>query len=669
MPPIDPQARERAESAYQALFARIVATPGLDAYAEFNGGATQPTVNQLFDRAGYTLEQRGKLAQFLSDSSATGQLIDKGSLWSAGQLRERNVESLQSLQSQGLLSERRATAIGSELAMMSQRIEDGRPARLRDAQSLASEALRTDFMDGDARKARAQAVYETLLDAGFTREQAGVGYHALHQAMEARSLIGSAIPGDAAHQTFASLSTQINELDKIRPPVFDATNMDTLRTVQGTLKDRMDPIALGSSPVLQMSQVRGDFQIDPATARENAPDRIEKLETMLEWYASKNKVHSMGGYYDYVFKNAPGALQELRKQQQAEPGAESDVRVVEAMERAEKVLGTMSGNFRNQSPAAFVAHVEEIRASSFRNMDALADALGEIPIAGPVARAGIKGTMLGLKYASGEISGVEAVTSALKEGISSTVDVMTVSGKTKWATAAGEAVWRFGVSSGNELQAEVGKAFTKLDANPNLDKGQLFREALTNALVKGFTETFGKQLEKFTSVVPEKRYATELLELGVGLAKKFGIERQVEATLGELRTLAGDGPRTRSALDGNTSPTTRVSDSVAALRLPQLDTSDKAEKVANRLEINASGDGVPRVNYVFADANARTVFGTEVDPKSSMVPVARTSADVATALNEDLSASRAELAASRERSAQVAQEQGDLQRRSTPVTV
>lgn len=547
----DARKREDAQRAYHALFSRVVQTPGLNIANEFNEQPSrQGSVNQLLHEAGYTLEQRELLMSALARTNKARVAIEEGRLRDAGFHRGNAAEALAEVRDAGLLSSGRLSSISADVDMMTQRIDEKRPGRYQDAQKFFAETVARGTTDEEESKRAAQKLYETLLDSGLNPEQAGKGYHALQDALAARTLIATMTSGEPVVQPLAELSQSIKLIADAKPPVLDATNLQTMRDLEKTLTDKhLTPAAslLGNGRILSEQDVTGNFTIDPAQARETAPDRLEKLQAVLDWYEKKNQVHNMGAFYGYVFKNAPDAIKAIKDAQNGDGSAQNDVAMVKAVERAEELLGIVSKDFRTQTSQQVVKTVDDLRESQFKTADQVADLVGVLPVVGPRAKFLIKETAIGLRYASGDISGTEAIASTVKEAASAVVGDAIFKDKVldKFSKTGEDLLFPLATAIGGNVLAEVGKV---VGQNKLSDiSAEKLIQAVAVGISKGIVEGGFKVAEKLKL---GDEHLEEFAKVLVKLAQKFGLERPVDQMIDqELKSRSKNG-KSYSQLEG-----------------------------------------------------------------------------------------------------------------------
>ena len=543
--------REEAQRAYHALFSRAVQTPGLDIKNEFNEQPSpQGSVNQLLHEAGYTLEQRELLMSALSRTNKAGVAIEEGRLRDAGFHRGKAAEALADVREAGLLTPGRLGGMSADVEMMTRRIDEKRPGRYQDAQTFFADTVASGTTDEESSKRAAQKLYETLLDSGLNSEQAGKGYYALQDALDARRLIQTMTSGEPVVQPLAELSQSIRFIAEAKPPVLDATNLQTMRDLEKTLTDKhLTPAAslLGNGKILSEQDVTGNFTIDPAQARETAPDRLEKLQAVLDWYEKKNQVHSMGAFYGYVFKNAPDAIKAIKDAQNGDGSAQNDVAVVKAVQRAEELLGIVSKDFRTQTPQQVVKTVDDLRESQFKTADQVADLVGVLPVIGPRVKFVIKETAIGLRYASGDISGTEAITSSVKEVASAVVGDAIFKDKVldKFSKTGEDLLFPLATAIGGNVLAEVGKV---VGQNKLSDiSAEKLVQAVSVGISKGVVEGGFKIAEKLKLGNEDLEEFAKVL---VKIAQKFALERPVDQMIDqELKSRSRNG-KSYSLIEG-----------------------------------------------------------------------------------------------------------------------
>ena len=543
--------REEAQRAYHALFSRAVQTPGLNIKNEFNEQPSpQGSVNQLLHEAGYTLEQRELLMSALSRTNKAGVAIEEGRLRDAGFHRGKAAEALADVREAGLLTPGRLGGMSADVEMMTRRIDEKRPGRYQDAQTFFADTVASGTTDEESSKRAAQKLYETLLDSGLNSEQAGKGYYALQDALDARRLIQTMTSGEPVVQPLAELSQSIRFIAEAKPPVLDATNLQTMRDLEKTLTDKhLTPAAslLGNGKILSEQDVTGNFTIDPAQARETAPDRLEKLQAVLDWYEKKNQVHSMGAFYGYVFKNAPDAIKAIKDAQNGDGSAQNDVAVVKAVQRAEELLGIVSKDFRTQTPQQVVKTVDDLRESQFKTADQVADLVGVLPVIGPRVKFVIKETAIGLRYASGDISGTEAITSSVKEVASAVVGDAIFKDKVldKFSKTGEDLLFPLATAIGGNVLAEVGKV---VGQNKLSDiSAEKLVQAVSVGISKGVVEGGFKIAEKLKLGNEDLEEFAKVL---VKIAQKFALERPVDQMIDqELKSRSRNG-KSYSLIEG-----------------------------------------------------------------------------------------------------------------------
>lgn len=628
----DPGNREDAQRAYHALFSRAVQTPGLDIKNEFNEQPSREgSVNQLLHEAGYTLEQRELLMSALSRANKAGVAIEEGRLRDAGFHRGNAAEALAEVRDAGLLSPGRLSSMSADVEMMTQRIDEKRPGRYQDAQKFFADTVAAGTTDEEASKRAAQKLYETLLDSGLNPEQAGRGYHALQDALAARGIVTSARSGEVVEQPLAELSQSIKLIADAKPPVLDATNLQTMRDLEKTLTDKhLTPAAslLGDGRILSVQDVTGNFTIDPAQARETAPDRLEKLQAVLDWYEKKNQVHSMGGFYDYVFKNAPGALKAIREAQNGDGSPENDVAMVKAVQRAEELLGTVSKDFRTQTPQQVVKTVDDLRESQFRTADQVADLVGVLPVVGPRAKFLIKETAIGLRYASGDISATEAVTATVKEAASAVVGDAIFKDKVLEKFKNGEDLLvPLATAIGGNVLAEVGKVAGQ-NTLSEISAEKLV-QAVSVGISKGIVEGGFKIAEKLK--LGDDRL-DEFVKVLVKIAQKFGLERPVDQMIDqELKSRSRNG-KSDSMVEGGgavetDAPQRTTGDTEPGMRkalaaLAAMDDGTRprppgeSENIAAALTLAANRSGLRRIDAVVPSSDGSRLIAIQGDERS-----------------------------------------------------
>ncbi len=628
----DASKREDAQRAYHALFSRAVQTPGLDIKNEFNEQPSrQGSVNQLLHQAGYTLEQRELLMSALSRTNKAGVAIDEGRLRDAGFHRGNAAEALADVRDAGLLSPGRLSSMSADVEMMTQRIDDKRPGRYQDAQKFFADTVAAGTTDEEASKRAAQKLYETLLDSGLNPEQAGKGYHALQDALAARTLIATMTSGEPVVQPLAELSQSIKFIADAKPPVLDATNLQTMRDLEKTLTDKhLTPAAslLGNGKILSEQDVTGNFTIDPAQARETAPDRLEKLQAVLDWYEKKNQVHNMGAFYGYVFKNAPDAIKAIKDAQNGDGSAQNDVAMVKSVQRAEELLGIVSKDFRTQTPQQVVKTVDDLRESQFKTADQVADLVGVLPVVGPRAKFLIKETAIGLRYASGDISGTEAITATVKEAASAVVGDAIFKDKVLDKFKNGEdLLFPLATAIGGNVLAEVGKV---VGQNKLSDiSAEKLVQAVSVGISKGIVEGGFKIAEKLKL---GDEQLEEFAKVLVKIAQKFGLERPVDQMIDqELKSRSKNGKSYSLVEGGGTvetdarQPTTGNSEAGMRKALAALATMDdgtrprppgESDNIAAALTLAANKGGLRQIDAVVPSSDGSRLIAIQGDERS-----------------------------------------------------
>lgn len=625
--------REAAQRAYHALFSRTIQTPGLDLAREFNERPSREgSVNQLLHEAGYTPEQRELLMSALTRANKAGVAIEEGRLRDAGFHRGNAAEALAEIRDAGLLSPGRSASMSADVEMMTQRIDEKRPGRYLDAQKFFADTVARGTGGEEASKRAAQTLYEALLDSGLDSEQASKGYHALQDALAARTIIATMTSGEPVEKPLAELSQSIRTIADAKPPVLDATNLQTMRDLEKTLTEKhLTPAAslLGNGRILSEQDVTGDVTLDPAKARETAPDRLEKLQAVLDWYEKKNQVHSMGGFYDYVFKNAPDALKAIRDAQKGDGSAENDVAIVKAVQRAEELLGTVSRDFRTQTPQQIVKTVDDLRESQFKTADQVADLVGVLPVVGSRAKFLIKETAIGLRYASGDISGTEAIASTVKEAASAVVGDAIFKDKVldKFSKSGEDLLFPLAAAIGGNVVAEVGKV---VGQNKLSDiSAEKLVQAVNVGIAKGVVEGGFKIAEKLK--LGDDRL-DEFMKTILKIAQKFGVERPVDQMIDqELKSRSRNGKSYSMLEDGGTVETdtrqTGARDGESGMRkaLAALATMDdgtrprapgEADNIAAALALAASQSGLRQIDAVVPNRDGSRLIAIQGDERS-----------------------------------------------------
>jgi hypothetical protein len=628
----DASKREDAQRAYHALFSRAVQTPGLDIKNEFNEQPSrQGSVNHLLHEAGYTLEQRELLMSALSRTNKAGVAIDEGRLRDAGFHRGKAAEALAEVREAGLLTPGRLGGMSADVEMMTQRIDDKRPGRYQDAQKFFTDTVAAGTTDEEASKRAAQKLYETLLDSGLNPDQASKGYHALQDALAARKLISTMTSGEPVVQPLAELSQSIKFIAEAKPPVLDATNLQTMRDLEKTLTDKhLTPAAslLGNGRILSEQDVTGNFTIDPAQARETAPDRLEKLQAVLDWYEKKNQVHNMGAFYGYVFKNAPDAIKAIKDAQNGDGSAENDVAMVKSVQRAEELLGIVSKDFRTQTAQQVVKTVDDLRESQFKTADQVADLVGVLPVIGPRVKFVIKETAIGLRYASGDISGTEAITSSVKEVASAVVGDAIFKDKVLDKFKNGEdLLFPLATAIGGNVLAEVGKV---VGQNKLSDvSAEKLVQAVSVGISKGIVEGGFKIAEKLKLGNEDLEEFAKVL---VKIAQKFGLERPVDQMIDqELKSRSKNGKSYSLVEGGGTvetdarQPTTGNSEAGMRKALAALATMDdgsrprppgESDNIAAALTLAANKGGLRQIDAVVPSSDGSRLIAIQGDERS-----------------------------------------------------
>ena len=355
--------------------------------------------------------------------------------------------------------------------------------------------------------------------------------------------------GEPVVQPLAELSQSIKLIAEAKPPVLDATNLQTMRDLEKTLTDKhLTPAAslLGNGKILSEQDVTGNFTIDPAQARETAPDRLEKLQAVLYWYEKKNQVHSMSAFYGYVFKNAPDAIKAIKDAQNGDGSAQNDVAVVKAVQRAEELLGIVSKDFRTQTPQQVVKTVDDLRESQFKTADQVADLVGVLPVIGPRVKFVIKETAIGLRYASGDISGTEAITSSVKEVASAVVGDAIFKDKVLDTFKNGEdLLFPLATAIGGNVLAEVGKV---VGQNKLSDvSAEKLVQAVSVGISKGIVEGGFKIAEKLKLGNEDLEEFAKVL---VKIAQKFGLERPVDQMIDQELKSRSKNSKSYSLVEG-----------------------------------------------------------------------------------------------------------------------
>ncbi len=627
----DASKREDAQRAYHSLFSRVIQTPGLNIADEFNERPSREgSVNHLLHRAGYTLEQREQLMAVLTRTNLAGVAIDEGRLRSAVSNRSNAAEALADVRDAGLLSPGRVASMSAEVEMMTQRIDDKRPGRYQDAQKFFADTVAAGTTDEESSKRAAQKLYETLLDSGLNSDQASKGYHALQDALAARSLISTMTSGEPVVQPLAELSQSIKIIADAKPPVLDATNLQTMRDLEKTLTDKhLTPAAslLGNGRILSEQDVTGNFTIDPAQARETAPDRLEKLQAVLDWYEKKNQVHNMGAFYGYVFKNAPDAIKAIKDAQNGDGSAQNDVAVVKAVQRAEELLGIVSKDFRTQTAQQVVKTVDDLRESQFKTADQVADLVGVLPVIGPRVKFVIKETAIGLRYASGDISGTEAITSSVKEVASAVVGDAIFKDRVLEKFKNGEdLLFPLATAIGGNVLAEVGKV---VGQNKLSDvSAEKLVQAVSVGISKGIVEGGFKIAEKLKLGNEDLEEFAKVL---VKIAQKFGLERPVDQMIDqELKSRSKNGKSYSLVEGGGTVEADAIQptgDSEAGMRkaLAALATMDdgtrprppgESDNIAAALTLAANKSGLRQIDAVVPSSDGSRLIAIQGDERS-----------------------------------------------------
>ena len=625
--------REEAQRAYHALFSRAVQTPGLDIKNEFNEQPSpQGSVNQLLHEAGYTLEQRELLMSALSRTNKAGVAIEEGRLRDAGFHRGKAAEALADVREAGLLTPGRLGGMSADVEMMTRRIDEKRPGRYQDAQTFFADTVASGTTDEESSKRAAQKLYETLLDSGLNSEQAGKGYYALQDALDARRLIQTMTSGEPVVQPLAELSQSIRFIAEAKPPVLDATNLQTMRDLEKTLTDKhLTPAAslLGNGKILSEQDVTGNFTIDPAQARETAPDRLEKLQAVLDWYEKKNQVHSMGAFYGYVFKNAPDAIKAIKDAQNGDGSAQNDVAVVKAVQRAEELLGIVSKDFRTQTPQQVVKTVDDLRESQFKTADQVADLVGVLPVIGPRVKFVIKETAIGLRYASGDISGTEAITSSVKEVASAVVGDAIFKDKVldKFSKTGEDLLFPLATAIGGNVLAEVGKV---VGQNKLSDiSAEKLVQAVSVGISKGVVEGGFKIAEKLKLGNEDLEEFAKVL---VKIAQKFALERPVDQMIDqELKSRSRNGKSYSLVEGGGTvetdarQPVTGNDESGMRKALAALAAMDdgtrprppgESDNIAAALTLAANKGGLRQIDAVVPSNDGSRLIAIQGDERS-----------------------------------------------------
>ena len=625
--------REEAQRAYHALFSRAVQTPGLNIKNEFNEQPSpQGSVNQLLHEAGYTLEQRELLMSALSRTNKAGVAIEEGRLRDAGFHRGKAAEALADVREAGLLTPGRLGGMSADVEMMTRRIDEKRPGRYQDAQTFFADTVASGTTDEESSKRAAQKLYETLLDSGLNSEQAGKGYYALQDALDARRLIQTMTSGEPVVQPLAELSQSIRFIAEAKPPVLDATNLQTMRDLEKTLTDKhLTPAAslLGNGKILSEQDVTGNFTIDPAQARETAPDRLEKLQAVLDWYEKKNQVHSMGAFYGYVFKNAPDAIKAIKDAQNGDGSAQNDVAVVKAVQRAEELLGIVSKDFRTQTPQQVVKTVDDLRESQFKTADQVADLVGVLPVIGPRVKFVIKETAIGLRYASGDISGTEAITSSVKEVASAVVGDAIFKDKVldKFSKTGEDLLFPLATAIGGNVLAEVGKV---VGQNKLSDiSAEKLVQAVSVGISKGVVEGGFKIAEKLKLGNEDLEEFAKVL---VKIAQKFALERPVDQMIDqELKSRSRNGKSYSLVEGGGTvetdarQPVTGNDESGMRKALAALAAMDdgtrprppgESDNIAAALTLAANKGGLRQIDAVVPSNDGSRLIAIQGDERS-----------------------------------------------------
>ncbi|MES2672067.1 MAG: XVIPCD domain-containing protein [Pseudomonadota bacterium] len=628
----DASKREDAQRAYHSLFSRVIQTPGLNIADEFNERPSREgSVNHLLHRAGYTLEQREQMMAVLTRTNLAGVAIDEGRLRSAVSNRGHAAEALADVRDAGLLSPGRVASMSADIEMMTQRIDDKRPGRYQDAQTFFADTVAAGTTDEESSKRAAQKLYETLLDSGLNPDQASKGYHALQDALAARTLIARMTSGEPVVQPLAELSQSIKLIADAKPPVLDATNLQTMRDLEKTLTDKhLTPAAslLGNGRILSEQDVTGNFTIDPAQARETAPDRLEKLQAVLDWYEKKNQVHNMGAFYGYVFKNAPDAIKAIKDAQNGDGSAENDVAMVKSVQRAEELLGIVSKDFRTQTAQQVVKTVDDLRESQFKTADQVADLVGVLPVIGPRVKFVIKETAIGLRYASGDISGTEAITSSVKEVASAVVGDAIFKDKVLEKFKNGEdLLFPLATAIGGNVLAEVGKV---VGQNKLSDiSAEKLVQAVSVGISKGIVEGGFKIAEKLKL---GDEQLEEFAKVLVKIAQKFGLERPVDQMIDqELKSRSKNGKSYSLVEGGGTvetdarQPTTGNSEAGMRKALAALATMDdgtrprppgESDNIAAALTLAANKGGLRQIDAVVPSSDGSRLIAIQGDERS-----------------------------------------------------
>ncbi len=534
MPPetsLDETKREKAERAYLDLFSRNLKTP-LDRET-----LSKEFPTQLLSEAGYSKQEQQLLIDTLAHAGDATNHLGKGELRRADSCRTLLEQSLKEIGESHLISTNRLASMKSESTMLEKEIVEKRPQRYQDAQDFFKEKIiNSSYLNDDQAAKDTKTFYSILLDSGLSIEQASAGYYAMEDALAAKKIIGSAYSGEPAQQALLELSQSIELLKEINPHILNDENTKFIIDMEKYIQDkRLEPAAdsLSNTPITNPIEV---FNVDPEKVRDQAVDRAEKIEAVMDWlnhrkYKDGNEMHSLGGFYNQFFDNGKSAAKDLRNalslpEDSYNCAAERD----RTVKRADELLDGLVPNHRNMTAKEVVTFVDNMREDMFKRADTFADLVGAIPFAGSRIKFGVKEISICLRYASGDISATEAVTATMKEGISAVISDQITKTKLdeslkygKYMKEGGDLLLPLAGAVLGNVTAEYGKLLGRNNISDITPKQFLL--AFETGVAKGIVEGGFKICEKNHLGSDEIK---ELSKFLIKLAHKFGLERNFD---------------------------------------------------------------------------------------------------------------------------------------------
>jgi len=281
----------------------------------------------------------------------------------------------------------------------------------------------------------------------------------------------------------------------------------------------------------------GELTSATATPTQQAQKMIEQMDAITAWAASKKGFTNSGGYDATVVQKAGEYSAELRRVLALDdaishtPAKEVQLRLALQNAKSQVFDSLPSG----KDP---VKVLDERREASFSAGERFADVLSAIP--GPVGKVlgfASKEVIVGLRYASGDMSGAEALARSVANGVESLgrIPKLSIPGGTLVTEAFTAAAYKMATSLGPDLMAIYQNSQTN-GATP-----EQVRDSVKRAVAKAMVESFKDAVFSIATGAKDLKWsekeAREVHEAVVAFADKWGVGQYVKKDIDDLLNL------------------------------------------------------------------------------------------------------------------------------------